>query len=221
MKYAVVFAILGIYLAVVGLLLSDLGWLLLWPALSFLIVAAAYAGLGPAVFGKCPDGRFAWWAVALLLPYLAVTWALWHLVRLFGREVCCHEVAPGLWLGRRALPNELPADIALVIDLTAEFSKPRGVRQGRTYLCLPTLDTLAPNERAFTELVRRVVASPRAVYVHCASGHGRSATVAAALLIARGLAKDAKEAEAMLRQARPGVRLQKAQRALLARVQPP
>jgi protein-tyrosine phosphatase len=217
MKYAVVFAVFGLYLAVIGFALGYWGWALLWPALSFVIVAAAYAGLGPTVFGKRPDGRLAGWAVALLLPYLVLTWALWRWLRRLGKEPCCHEVAPGLWLGRRPLPDEVPAGVDLVVDLTAEFPEPRGVCDGRTYLCLPTLDTLAPDERAFGELVRRVAGWPGTVYVHCASGHGRSATVAAAVLIARGLAGDVNEAEAMLRRARPGVRLKKAQRELLAK----
>jgi protein-tyrosine phosphatase len=217
-KYAVVFAVFGLYLAAVAVLLGDFGLLLLWPAVSCFVVAAAYAGVGPAVFGKRPDGRLAWWAVALLLPYLLLSAALWHLVRVFGKEPCCHEVAPGVWLGRRPLPKELPPTVDLVVDLTAEFAEPRGVCAGRTYLCLPTLDTLAPDGMAFAELVRRVTAWPGVVYIHCASGHGRSATLAAAVLIARGLARDAAEAEAVLRGVRPGVRLKKAQRELLAKV---
>jgi protein-tyrosine phosphatase len=218
MSYAVVFAGFSVYLAVVGVALGGPGWLLLWPALSFLVVAAAYAGLGPGLLGKRPDGRIAWWAAAPLLPYLIITWGLWRLLRSFSREPCCQEVAAGLWLGRRPLPEDLPPDIDLVVDLTAEFPEPRGVRDGRTYLCLPTLDTLAPDEGAFGELVRRVARWPGRAYVHCASGHGRSATVAAAVLIVRGLARDAKEAEALLRRVRPGVRLKKAQRELLAKV---
>jgi protein-tyrosine phosphatase len=212
---------------VVGLVTVAVGgdapayWLLLWPALSFGLVAAAYAGAGPRVFGKRPDGRLAPWAVLLLLPYLALTWSLWHLVRLVSRESCCHEIIPGVWLGRRALGHELPAGIGLIVDLTAEFPRAAAATAGREYVCLPTLDATAPGEAAFRELVQRLNAWPGPVYVHCAIGHGRSATVVAGLLLARGLAADARQAEAAVRKVRPGVRLNRAQRALLDRAVPP
>ncbi|WP_438040307.1 hypothetical protein [Sorangium sp. So ce128] len=85
---------------------------LLWPALSFALVGAAYLARQPALPGKRVDGALAWWA------------------------------------------------------------------------CLP----FAP------------------------SGHGRSATIAAALLLNRGLAASVSEAEAQLRLRRPGIRLNAAQR---------
>ncbi len=217
MVYALVFVLFGVYLTALAALLGGAGWLLLWPALAFGLVGAGFAGLRPGVFGKRADGRLAAWAVLLLLPYLALTWALWHLLRLFSREPCCHEVSPGVWVGRRALARELPAGVSLVVDLTAEFPEPRAVVRGRSYLCLPTLDTAAPERAAFVSLIERLKGHAGGIYVHCASGHGRSATVVAGLLLARGLARDVREAEQVLRRARPGVRLKKAQRALLQR----
>src|SRR5262249_39640038 len=93
-----------------------------------------------------------------------------------------------------------------------------GVATGRNYLCLPTLDNTAPEEGAVREMVAVLAGTTSAVYIHCAAGHGRSATVAAAVLLARGLASDVKEAEALLRKARPGVRLSPEQRHLLERL---
>jgi protein-tyrosine phosphatase len=152
------------------------------------------------------------------LPYLLLTWFVWHVQRLLSREACCNEVAPGLWVGRRPSARELPPDVGLVVDLTAEFAAPRRIHHGRTYLCLPVLDAYAPSEEALRQLVQKVVAWPGAVYVHCAAGHGRSAMVAAAVLLTRGLAADVKQAEGLLRRARPGVRLTPAQRRLLRRL---
>ena len=63
----------------------------------------------------------------MLLPYLALTWFAWHLRRLVSRQPCCHEVAPGLWLGRRPLAREVPAGVVLLVDLTAEFCAGTGV----------------------------------------------------------------------------------------------
>jgi hypothetical protein len=222
MAHALTFFVLAAGLVVVAVSADHPAyWLLLWPAVSFALVGVAYGGVGPRVFGKRPDGTLAPWALVVLFPYLALTWLLWHLARLVSRESCSHEIVPGVWLGRRALSHELPAGIELIVDLTAEFPRPTGVNIGRAYYCLPTLDATAPGEAGFRELVQRLAAWPGPVYVHCAAGHGRSATVVAGLLLARGLAADARQAEAALRKVRPGVRLNRAQRALLERAARP
>jgi protein-tyrosine phosphatase len=218
MKYIVVFTPLSLYLAVLAFVLEGGAWLLLWPALAFALLSAGYAGLGPGIFGKRGDGRLAWWAVILLFPYLLLAWTVWHLQRLLSRKPCCHEVAPGVWLGRRPLRRDLPAGVVLVVDLTAEFFAARGVRSGREYLALPTLDGTAPDEARFRAVLARLAEHPGPVYLHCAAGYGRSALLAAALLLARGLATDARQAEARLREVRPGVRLKPPQRRLLRRL---
>lgn len=94
MKYAVRFCIFGMILAAVGACLGGPAWLLLWPAVSLVLIGGAYAGLGPRVCGKQPDGRMAWWAVLALLPYLLTTWIGWHAIRRLSREACCDEVCP-------------------------------------------------------------------------------------------------------------------------------
>jgi protein-tyrosine phosphatase len=218
MKYAIVFGLLGVYLVGLAAVVGGWVWLVVWPGASLLLVAAAFAGLGPQVFGKRADGTVAWWALLALFPYLLLTWLLWQLLRLTSQEPRCHEVVPGIWVGRRVYGTELPADISLVVDLTAEFPEPRAVRAGRSYVCLPTLDTTAPNAAALRAVVQRIDEHRGNVYIHCASGHGRAATVAAALLLARGLAADVRQAEALLRSVRPGVRLKRVQRAVLERV---
>jgi protein-tyrosine phosphatase len=215
MKYALVFAALAGYLGVLAVALGGWAYLLFWPAVAFLLFAVAYACARPGLLGKRPDGRLAWWSFVLFGPVLALLWAVWHLQRLLSRQPACHEVAPGLWLGRRPFARELPAGVALVVDLTAEFPAARGLTIGREYVVLPTLDGAAPPEPGFTALVERVAGSAGPVYIHCAMGHGRSATLAAAVLVARGLAADAHEAERLLRRVRPGVRLNPGQRRLL------
>lgn len=200
---------------------APLGWIFLWPALSYLILAAAYAGFGPRVFGKQADGRLAWWGRILLGPHRWITWVIWLLIGLLGREPPAHEIAPGLWLGRRPYRRNLPADTSLVVDLTAEFPAARGVIPGRTYRCIPTLDMSIPALEDARELVRLVSQWQGTVYLHCAAGHGRSAMVAAAVLLERGLASDPLEAEELVRKIRPGIHLTRAQRRLLHRLRTP
>ena len=218
MKYAVRFCVIGMILAGVGAGLGGPGWLLLWPAVSYVLIGGAYAGLGPRVCGKRPDGGIAWWAVLLLLPYLLSRWAGWYAIRRLSREACCHEVAPGVWVGRRPLPGDLPPDATLIVDLTAEFPARPAVRRGRTYLCVPTLDATAPEETALRAAVETAAKWPGTVYIHCALGHARSAMTAAAVLIRRGLAADPAEAVEMMRQTRPRIRLEKVQERLLERM---
>ncbi len=219
MIHAVVFLLLGVVLAAAGA--SHRGWYLLsiWPAVSFGLVGAAYAGLGPGVFGKQPNGRMTWWKVLVMLPFLVFAWGVWHVARLVSREPACHEICPGLWLGRRLLPKELPEQVRAVVDLTCEFPEPRAIARNTQYVCLPTLDTTAPSRDDLVKLLESLKDLPGGIYVHCASGHGRSALVAAALLLVRGQAADAKQALGLVRKARPAVRLQPSQYRLLESIQ--
>jgi protein-tyrosine phosphatase len=217
MLYAIVFVLMSGWLVLLAVMVGGWCWLLLWPALSFAFLAAAYAGLGHHIFGKRPNGRLAWWALLLLLPVLLLLWSLWHLQRLMSREATCNEVAPGVWLGRRAFVHELPSGVVLVVDLTAEFPCSLPIDARRDYLALPTLDAGVPDEAAFRAVLARVATTAGPVYLHCAQGHGRSAMLAAALLLQRGLATDVRQAEALLRKARPGVRLKPIQRRWLRR----
>ena len=215
MKYAAVFAVLGVMLAAYAVGLGGWGLLLLWPAVSFLVVASAYAGAGPRLLGKRSDGRVAWWAVALHLPFFALTWGIWHVQRKADRRPAVQEVVPGLWIGRRLLASEVPAGVTVVVDLTAEFPEPAGVRAGRTYVCLPTLDAMVPEPAAFAAALKQAAAADGAVLVHCALGHGRTGLMAAAALVARRAAVDPKAALAALRELRPGIKLNAAQRRYL------
>ncbi|MFP2931680.1 hypothetical protein ACLESO_42155 [Pyxidicoccus sp. 3LG] len=140
MKYASVFALFAVLLAFLATRLGGVWPLLLWPAASFGVVALAYAGVGPRVFGKQPDGRLRPWALAALLPYLLLTWATWHLARKLSREPAYAEVAPGLLVGRRLLPGELPPGTGAVLDLTSEFAEPEAIRTACRYVSLPILD---------------------------------------------------------------------------------
>jgi protein-tyrosine phosphatase len=217
MRIGVLLLVIGLGFVLIGAAGYSLGhaWVLaasLWPATSFLVVAAGYAGVGARVFAKRPDGSLPGLVLVLLLPYFAFTWGLWSLLRLNG-ERCWDRVAPGVYLGRRAFAHELPADVSLIVDMTAEFPRPRSTSQ--SYRCLPTLDGFIPEEVQCKALVDDLAAHPAPVYIHCAQGHGRSAVVAGALLVKRGLAGNASEAEALLKRARPGVSLSRHQRQLL------
>ncbi|WP_233585243.1 hypothetical protein [Corallococcus sp. CA054B] len=54
MKYTFVFTAAAALLTFLAQRLQGPGWLLLWPALSFAVLALAYAGVGARAFGKQP-----------------------------------------------------------------------------------------------------------------------------------------------------------------------
>lgn len=183
-----------------------------WMGLSTQAVAAAYAANEPRVFGKRRDGSVPLLTWVMFGPYLAIAWLIvWLLARL-TRENDWDEIAPGLYLGRRAA--KLPTGTTTVVDLTAELHRIPGDVE---YLPIPTLDGAAPRVASVLELVRYVEGHPR-VAIHCAAGHGRSAMVMAAVLVARGHASSADAAVALMRERRPGVRMSRDQRAALARI---
>ncbi len=193
------------------------GWRALWwPAIAVGYVGVAYLLVAPHWLGKRSDGSMHPAAGMLLLPYLGFNWLVWYVYRAARREECWNEVAPGLYLGRRAYAHELPPKVALIIDLTAEFSEPQQPAHAG-YAVLPTLDATCPSEQPLRALAERAAAETGGVYVHCAFGHGRSALVVATVLLARGVAADADEALEIVREARPTSRLNVDQRQLLAR----
>jgi protein-tyrosine phosphatase len=218
MWYGVAFFIFGAVLTAQAFRLGGWWLLLLWPAASFFVVAAAYILARPRMLGKRADGRLSTPTLAALAPFTAFAWAVAQTQHRLRRGPAASEVLPGVWVGRRAGARELPAGVSTVIDLTAEFWEPAAVRDGRKYLCVPTLDARAPDERSFREALDCVASADGPVYIHCAQGFGRSAALAAAVLVRRGVARDAVEAEAMLVAARPGVRLTACQRAMVRRV---
>jgi protein-tyrosine phosphatase len=217
-KYAVAFFIFAAGFTAEAILHRGWWWLLLYPAVSSAIVGAAYARLGPRVFAKTPEGRHPLAAVLLLAPYLLFTHLVWHVDRVLLRRRFCDEVAPGIWLGRRRWREPLPPGVHTVVDVTSESRAPRrGHGNGITYVCLPTLDGSACDDTRLADLVESLAAAPGGIFIHCAQGRGRSAAVAAVLLIRRGLAAHAEEAEGLLRRARPEVRMNARQRAMVKR----
>lgn len=215
---ALLFLFVALTFAALTGFVGGLTWILVWPAFALVVVAIGYIFVGPAVLGKQADGTLYWPHALILMPYFSAAEVAWYLVRVLGREDPWNEVSRGLFLGRRAQHWELPARIALVLDMTAEFVEPVEVRTGRTYVCVPALDASVPTVEALVRAIERVASFEGNVYVHCAAGHGRSAMAMGVLLVVRGVARDLDHAVQIMQQARPRVKLRTTQRkiALLA-----
>lgn len=210
-----VFLGVGLLYLVLGVGLGTRGLFAAWMGLSFFVVGLAYSFRAPRLMGKRRDGSFHLLGLLVHAPFLAATWVYWHWRRR-GREPVWNEVAPGIYVGRMARPAELPPGAPHVVDLTVELIAARAIRRG-SYRCLPTLDATAPEDEAFWALIDALAPLEGPLFIHCAAGHGRSATVAAAVLMRRGLAADVDAAEKQMQAARPRIRLNRDQRKLLAR----
>jgi len=192
-------------------------WLLLWPALAWIVIAGAFRANRPDLLGKRPEGGRPLILTVFFGPYLAYPRVLWLLKRIFGVDpVAHHEVGPGLWLGRRPLAGERAPRTDIVVDLAAECGIDSRRFGSARYVSLPALNKLPPPPAALRMAVSDLAADRRkSIFVFCSAGKGRSATFAAGILVARGLCASASEAEAHLAAIRPGVRLHPGQKHVL------
>lgn len=198
----------------IGLAIAS-SWLWLWPAGVLIATMVVYVLSAPAAFLKRLDGTLPWYAWLVWGPLFAYQWLVYEGGRRFTGEPVATEVAPGVFVARRPRVHELPPGVAIVVDLCAEFPASRGVPAGRTYLAIPTLDAAAPTAAQIAAAVDAILAANGPAFIHCAHGHGRSATVAAAVLVRRGDATLA-DVEAKMQALRPRIRLNATQRAALA-----
>jgi protein-tyrosine phosphatase len=200
---------------VIGAVSNDNPWLpfvLAYTGAAFASLAVTYLTRRPAWLLKRGSGSRHPLGWAVYLPYILLNGLLFHAQRLLSREVATNELVTGLYLGRLLTAREsrlvAPQPVA-VIDLAAELTENRVFRRLPGYLLIPVLDATPPSQEQLQQGVdhlRRHLAVGR-VYIHCALGHGRSATLAAAFLLATRKSSMVEEAVAAVRAKRPAVRL--------------
>ncbi|HEX8202449.1 MAG TPA: dual specificity protein phosphatase family protein [Isosphaeraceae bacterium] len=236
MRLVIAFVILGLALAVLALGLARAAtgawWLLVGLeadlAACFLALAGLYAARWAGFAAEDLVDRPRWSPLvrAALLPYLGLAKVTLAVTRRVDREEPMNGLVPGLFIGRLPVRSErgrlAEAGIASVLNLCWEFPGRSGDAgmPGLATAVVPILDGAPPSSRQFREAVDRVErwrAEGRTVLIHCAQGHGRTATVAAAVLCRLGLASDAAAALARIRAVRPRARPSQVQREALER----
>jgi protein-tyrosine phosphatase len=209
MSYRHLLILLGIVLVALGL--AERGWFFMavWLGCDFLILGIAHGRGSHRVFGKQTDGTLPPWSWLLFSPLLIYTTTVWHLIRLFSREPACSVVSEQLVVGRRLLVCEYDDEFDNFVDLTAEFSEPRIIRQSASYFSFPILDGAAPTPEALHAAVASL--RPGRTFIHCAQGHGRTGLFALAVLLNSGVARSVEDGLRMLSAVRPAIRLSKEQ----------
>lgn len=166
----------------------------------------AYATRRPRLLGKRLDGTLGPLQVLALAPYHALNALSYALACASSREDAADEIVPGLWLSRRLNRRDQALIGSMnpraVLDAAVEMFEIKSLRgAGIQYLSLPLLDTRAPTPEELSLAVAWIEENlgRGPVLVHCALGHGRSATLIAAFLLRSRRASAVEEALAIIR----------------------
>ncbi|KAK1416562.1 hypothetical protein QVD17_32353 [Tagetes erecta] len=179
--------------------------------ISLLVSLASHPSINlPMLLGKNTDGSFPIWSLIMFSPYLYFVRAFSALRRLKSREQPYTEIVEGVYVGGwPSSPEKMPPGKPAVVDCTCEL--PRVCSgYGNGYLCVPTWDTRSPDPGGIEAAVRwacRKRTQNVPIFVHCAYGHGRSVAVMCALLVALGVVDDWKNAEKLIKEKRPYIRM--------------
>lgn len=182
-------------------------------ALTQLILSGSYFLNSPRIFCKTRDGGIPIAIRILLWPYFLPNGLVLKFHRFISKEDAFNEIRAGLFIGCRLSERDVKSlaakGIISVLDATAEFEELSSLRANRTYCCIPVLDHAPPRAEQLREGVDFIKdnLSRGPVYVHCALGHGRSATFVAAYLLVSGIATSAADAIASMQSKRPAVNL--------------
>ena len=211
MKYPIFFGCLLVY---VSYLFCELQapWspLLVWPICCLFVMTFSYTFRCPGLIcGKKQNGSTNLFLILVNLPWLVFTWGIWFPESLVSREDAVNRIQDtNISIGRYPRFHEPADEYDLIIDLTAEFPKSR---EQSGYICLPNLDGVALKN---TRVPTPIDPSQR-VLIHCAQGHGRSATFAAIIMnqINEQISKE--DAYKKITGSRPGAKISDEQRAQL------
>ena len=159
------------------------------------------------MFGKRTNG-LPWSARVVLGPWLLpLHWSRWWWWRRDADGAA--EVADGVWFGRLPDPEMIQRyGFRGVLDLTAEHDGPQA-SSDLTVERLPMLDLATPPSASLVAAVAAVerLRARGPVLIHCALGYGRSATVAAAWLLATGREPTPEAAAVRIAGVRPGAHI--------------
>lgn len=152
-------------------------FLYLWPVINFFILSVAYGFNTPQfILGKQSNGSINPLLLFINLPWLAITWIIFHFQIKLSSEDFMNQIGDtNYWISNRPFKSDNISEFDLVIDLTCEFPK---YKTECEYLCLPNLDGMPlRNHKIDLNL------ESKKVLIHCANGHGRSSIFLTKILL--------------------------------------
>lgn len=204
-QHAFCYFALGASCLVVSYIIHGLVWAMVYPAMSCLLVAAAYSTNNSSYLHKTA-GTYPWCSIILFAPYLAGSWYSWSN---YSRKIpAWAEIVPGILLGRRLTEKEAQdllnqGEIA-VLDLAPEISE-ISVLKKINYKHIPILDLASPSIEQLAEAMDFIQSQSHKmrIFIHCSLGLSRSTAVVAAFLIKQGI--DMETAISLIRKFRPEI----------------
>lgn len=132
-----------------------------------------------------------------------------------------HKITDGIVVGTNAccqthFEEKLRDELGIEADISLEGERIDAALGVQYYLWLPVEDRHAPTLEQLelgVVMLEKLVAMRKKVYVHCKNGHGRAPTLVAAYLVRKG--KSVSDAIEFLRERRPSVHIEDAQRKAL------
>lgn len=212
MKYGIFFTVFAMMCLWFTLMDYPAKWLWLWLFICSIFLMLVYFGNRPRWFGKRPDGTLNPIILTVFFPLFFLNYFARWTYKFIRPESPADEIVPGLWLGRRPMPHEVPPGVKVIVDLTSEFHEVKSVRNGYQYYWFPVLDQYAPGPDEFSMLVEKLSHIKEPMYIHCAVGHGRSAMIVAAILMQRDPLLTLDDAIAIIKARRPSIFITKEQR---------
>ena len=182
-------------------------------AVGFIGGALAFGFQKPEMFMKLHNGRLSFFSYLVFWSYILSGNLLVMIYRLLSREHPIDEILPGVYLGCKLCHFDKgklsQRGICAVLDATSELGEAGFIRKHYNYLCIPVLDnhppTLEQLSKAVTWIEEQLLHG--GIFIHCALGHGRSATIVVAYLLHTRTVSGIQEAIAFIKSKRPGIHL--------------
>lgn len=190
-------------------------------AVAFFGVGLAFGLKQTGILMKTKNGRLSPLSYLIFWPYLVGNNLVLAGYRLLSKENPIDEIIPGLYLGCKLWSSDknklIQRGICSVVDVTSEWREADFILKHYTYLGVPVLDTCPPTLDQLREAVAWIEDRLKhgGVFVHCAIGHGRSATVIAAYLLHTKKAAGVQEAIDFIKTKRPKIHLHQGQLSVL------